>query len=204
VGKKDKRVDAYIERSADYARPILTHLRSVIHKACPDVEETIKWGFPSFEYRGILCGIGAFKEHCILGFWKAALMKDSTRLRSKDGKDAMGNFGRIQKLSDLPSQKILMEYVREAAELNEKGIKLPPRARSAGKRRLVVPAYFKKALAKNKKASKAFEEFTYSHKKEYLEWITEAKTEETRNRRIETALEWMAQGKSRNWKYMRK
>ncbi len=204
MGQKDKRIDAYIARSAGFARPILSHLRGVIHRACPDVEETLKWGFPHFQYHGILCGMGAFKEHCTFGFWKAALMKNSSKLRSKEGKDAMGNFGRIEKLADLPSQSILMDYVREAAELNEKGIRLPAKPKPAGSRKLVVPGYFKKALENNKTASKTFEAFTYSHKKEYLEWITEARTEETRNRRIATALEWIGEGKSRNWKYMRK
>ncbi len=202
MGKKDNRVDAYIAKSADFAKPILNHLRKIIHKGCPAVEETIKWSFASFDYKGPLCSIAAFKEHCAFGFWKAALMKDADKMKNNQ-QNAMGHAGKIKSLSDLPSDKILISWVKEAAKLNEDGIKLPPRKKTE-KNDLTIPEYFTKALKKNKKALQAFESFSPSHKREYVQWITEAKTEETRNRRMDTALEWIAEGKGRNWKYERK
>jgi uncharacterized protein YdeI (YjbR/CyaY-like superfamily) len=203
MGQKDKRVDAYIAKSAEFARPILKQLRGVVHKGCPGVEETLKWGFPHFQYHGILCSMAAFKEHCAFGFWKASIMTDPEKRLTTMGKTAMGHFGRIQDLSDLPPEKTILAYVKEAARLNEEGVKVPVKRKPAPKTELVVPDYVVAALKRNKKASKSFEGFSYSHKKEYLEWITEARTEETRNKRLATAIEWMAEGKSRNWKYQR-
>ena len=199
MGKKDPRVDAYIAKSADFAKPILTHMRELVHAACPDVEETIKWGFPNFVHKGMLCGMAAFKAHSSFGFWKASLIFGKDKAAGKED-NGMGHFGRITSLSDLPKDKELLGYIKEAVRLNDAGIS-KPRPRLKKKKELVVPDYFMAALKKNKKALTAFEGFSYSHKKEYLEWITEAKTEETRQRRIATALEWMAEGKSRNWKY---
>ncbi len=200
MGKKDPRVDAYIAEAAPFARPILAHLRRVVHRACPEVEETIKWGMPSFEYRGILCGMAAFKRHCTFGFWKSKLMDDPHGVLEAAGKTAMGNLGCVSRLSDLPAQRLLTSYVKQAAKLNEQGVKLPATAR-AKPRRVTVPADLKSALARNKKARATFESFPPSHKREYVEWVTEAKREETRVRRLRTAVQWMAQGKSRNWKY---
>ena len=191
MGKKDKRVDAYITKSAPFAQPILNHLRRLVHEGCSDVNEEIKWGFPNFEYNGILCSMAAFKQHCTFGFWKATLLSDRRDLLSRMGKTAMGNFGQLKSLTDLPSDTILIEYIKEAAKLNEAGIKVPARAKKTEKKPLKVPLYFKQALAKNKKASKTFE------------WVVEAKTEETRKRRLTTSIEWMAEGKIRNWKYAR-
>ncbi len=202
MAKKDKRVDAYIEKSAAFAKPILNHLRELVHKACPETEETIKWSFACFDYKGPFCSMAAFKQHCSFGFWKAALMKDSDKLKSNQA-TAMGHLGKITSLSDLPSDKIIVAYIKEAMKLNDEGIKLPPRKKSTEKE-LVIPDYFIKAVSKNKKAQQTFEKFPPSHKKEYVQWITEAKTEETRNRRMETAIEWIAEGKGRNWKYERK
>jgi uncharacterized protein YdeI (YjbR/CyaY-like superfamily) len=204
MGKKDKRVDAYISKSAPFAQPILNRLRKLVHEGCPDVEEGIKWGFPHFDYNGILCSMASFKQHCTFGFWKATLLSDRHDLLSRMGKTAMGNFGQLKSLTDLPSDKIMIEYVKEAAKLNEAGIKVPGRSKAAEKKPLKVPAYFKQALAKNKKSSKTFDGFNYSNKKEYVEWVSEAKTVETRNKRLATAIEWMAEGKVRNWKYIRK
>jgi len=195
---KDPRIDAYIARSADFAKPILLHLRKLVHTACPDVEETMKWSFPHFMQKGMLCGMAGFKQHCSFGFWKASLIfGDGT---SSD--NTMGHFGRLTALSDLPADKVLIGYIKKAVELNEAGIKVPAKPKSKAKKDLVVPPYFLAALKKNKKALAAFGGFSYSHKKEYVQWITEAKREETRNKRIATALEWLAKGKPRNWKYM--
>ncbi|MDE3056721.1 MAG: YdeI/OmpD-associated family protein [Bacteroidota bacterium] len=202
MGKRDKRVDTYIAKSADFARPILSHLREVVHKGCPDVEETIKWGFPNFVYKGMLCNMAAFKQHCSFGFWKTPLMKDEALMRNAKSESAMGHLGRITSLADLPSEKILLHYIKEAAQLNESGTKLPPKIKS-DKKELKIPDYFKRALKKNKKALATFEGFSYSNKKEYVEWISEAKSEDTRNTRLQTAIEWMAEGKVRNWKYIK-
>ena len=197
--KKDPRIAAYIDKAAPFARPILKYLRKVVHAGCPQVEETLKWSMPHFDYKGVMCGMAAFKEHCAFGFWKATLIFDGDKAREKE---AMGHFGRITSLDDLPSEKTLIGYVRKAAELNEKGIKAPGRTQPKKKRPLQVPDYLKTALKKNAKAKKTFESFSPSQQREYVEWLTEAKREETRQQRLKTAIDWMAQGKVRNWKYM--
>ncbi|PWU13702.1 MAG: hypothetical protein C5B50_18730 [Verrucomicrobia bacterium] len=196
--KKNPQVDAYIARSAEFARPILKHLRKIVHTACPEVEETIKWRMPSFMYKGMLCSMAAFKEHCAFGCWKHSLVKE--RLGGSDKSDeAMGQLGRITSLADLPSDKLLLDCLKEAVRLNEEGIKKPkPRA---VKKELVVPDYLSAALKKNARALKTFDGFTYSHKKEYVEWLVEAKREETRAKRLATTIAWLSQGKPRNWKY---
>ncbi|MBZ5525514.1 MAG: YdeI/OmpD-associated family protein [Acidobacteriia bacterium] len=201
MGTRDKRIDAYIAKSADFAQPILRNLREIVHEGCPDVEETMRWSLPSFMYKGILCGMAAFKQHCALGFWKGKLIIDPKMNKSVD---AMGQFGRITSMQDLPSKRVLMDYVRKAAQLNEQGIKVPKQPKPAGeKKKLAIPPYFMAAVKKNKKALATFEGFPYSKKKDYVEWVTEAKTDETRDRRLQTSVEWMAEGKSRNWKYER-
>src|SRR6266446_3677690 len=182
---KDRRVDAYIKRAAPFARPILKHLRKVVHAGCPDVEETIKWNSPFFEHKGIICFMAAFKQHCVFGFWKGAL----------------GHFGRITSINDLAGAKTLTGYVRKAAELNEAGVR-KSRPRSPAKQKVSVLPDLKGALQKNAKARKTFENFSYSHKKEYVDWIADAKRDETRKRRLQTAIEWLAEGKPQNWKYL--
>ncbi len=204
MGKKDRRVDDYIARSATFAKPILRHLRRVVHAACPPIEETLKWSSPSFTHRGIVCGMAAFKEHCVFGFWKEALLRDKiSGLPRGEGK-AMGQFGRITSVSQLPGDRVLMRLVRAAVELNERGIKSPTRSKPRSARKLSVPGPFMAALRKNRRALETFEGFTYSNRKEYVDWVTEAKGEETRRRRMETSVAWMAEGKIRNWKYVRK
>jgi len=201
MGKKEKAIDVYISKSADFAKPILNHIRELVHKTCPDVEEKMKWSFPHFDYKNeMMCSMASFKQHCAFGFWKASLMKDPVLTENAKSESAMGHMGRITSLKDLPPDKKIIGYIKEAMELTDRGIKLPPKVKS-DKQELVVPEYFLQALSKNKKAKATFERYGYSHKKEYLEWITEAKTESTRNKRLETALEWMAEGKSRHWKY---
>ena len=192
--RTDPRIDAYIARSAEFAQPILSHLRSVVHGACPAVEETMKWNSPHFLYQGMLCGMAAFKAHVAFGFWKGSLVLEGNR-------EAMGHFGRITSKTDLPSRRVLAGYVRKAMALNEQGIASPSRMKRAPKPPVRVPAYLSAALRKNRAAAAAFKGMSPSHRREYIEWITEAKTDATRQRRIATALEWMAQGKSRNWKY---
>jgi uncharacterized protein YdeI (YjbR/CyaY-like superfamily) len=196
MGTKDKRIDAYIAKSADFAKPILEHVRAVVHEACPEVEETLKWSHPFFSYGGgPLCSIAAFNEHCKFGFWKGKLVTEDA------AEDGPVGFGRVTSVSDLPSKRILAGYVKKAMALNEQGVKAPKRP-SKPKKPLTVPDYLTTALKKNKRALAAFDNFPPSHQREYVEWITDAKTEETRQRRLTQALAWMAEGKPRNWKYM--
>ncbi|HSP46360.1 MAG TPA: YdeI/OmpD-associated family protein [Chthoniobacterales bacterium] len=199
VATKDSRIDAYIAKSADFARPILKHLRKVIHAGCPQVVETVKWSMPHFDHKGVMCGIAAFKEHCAFGFWKADLIFDRDKQPEKNG---MGSFGCIKSLKDLPNEKTLIGYVKKAAQLNEAGIKAPGRTPPKKREPLPTPDYFSAALKKNAKANKTFESLSPSHRREYLDWVTEAKREETQKARLATSIKWLAEGKRRNWKYM--
>jgi uncharacterized protein YdeI (YjbR/CyaY-like superfamily) len=192
---KDPRVDAYIKKARPFARPILARLRKIVHKGCPDCVESIKWQSPFFDYKGPVCFMSAFKQHAAFGFWKGKL------LFSGKYKGAMGHFGRITLLEDLPSETKLIGYVRKAAELNERGVK-KSRPRVKPNRKLVVPNSLKSALMKNAKARRTFEDFSYSHKKEYVDWISDAKRDQTRKRRLKMAIQWLSQGKPQNWKYM--
>lgn len=194
MAKKDRRVDRYIERAQPFARPILKHLRKLVHRACPQVEETIKWRSPFFERKGIICFMAAFKEHAVFGFWKGQL------LFGKENKGAMGHFGRIRSIKDLPSDKKLAGYIKKAAELNERGVQKNRTSRRSQK--VSVPSDLKTALAKRAKARETFGNFSYSHKKEYVKWLTGAKRDETRKRRLETAIQWLSQDKPQNWRYM--
>jgi hypothetical protein len=194
---KNPAVDVYIAKSADFARPILMRLRALMHKACPTVEETIKWGVPHFEYKGVFAGMAAFKQHAAFGFWKRRLMKDPAGFFSK-GESGMGGR-KIRSLDELPSDTVLLGYIREAVALNEQGAKVP---RSTRKKPPVrVPAYLAAALKRNAKARRTFGNFSASQRREYVEWLTDAKQEATRERRLASAIEWMAEGKARNWKY---
>jgi uncharacterized protein YdeI (YjbR/CyaY-like superfamily) len=205
----DPRIDAYIAKSADFARPILTHLRNIVHEGCPSVQENIKWGMPSFEYKGLLCGIAAFKQHCTFGFWKHDLVVPKPESPGKparvdgDNKEGMGQFGCIRTLADLPPRRTLLAYVRKATELNDEGIKVPRKPKPPRKP-LPTPRDFAAALKKAPGAAGHFANFSNSHRREYIEWILEARTDATRQRRIATAVEWIAEGKSRNWKYERR
>ena len=195
---RDPRIDAYIAKSAEFAQPILEHLRKLVHEACPQVEETIKWGMPSFVHGdGILCHMGAFKQHAAFGFWKHGLVMGEGVER-----EGMGSFGKLASPRDLPPKKELVALIRKASLLNEQGVKAPG-ARKAGtpKPLPVVPPDLIAALKKNRKAQATFDAFAPSHKREYVDWITEAKRPETRARRLAQAVEWMAEGKPRNWKY---
>ena len=198
MARKDPRIDAYIAKSADFAKPILKHLRKVVHAGCPDVQETMKWSMPHFDYKGVMCGMAAFKQHCAFGFWKESLVFGSDK---REEKTAMGSFGCIKSLAGLPSEKTLIGYVKKAAALNEAGIKAPGRTQSKKKGPLGVPDYFRAALKKNSKAGKTFDSFPPSKRREYLEWVTGAKREETRKERLATSIKWLAEGKPRHWKY---
>lgn len=198
MGTRDPRVDAYIAKSAEFARPILEYLREQVHKNCPEVEETIKWSAPHFDYRGPLCHMAGFKQHCAFGFWKGALIVDDAK-----NEEAMGQFGRITSLKDAPGKKLLAGYIRQAVKLNEEGVKPARKTKDAApKPPAEVPEDLAAALKKNRKAATVFAAFSPSAKREYIEWLTEAKREETRSKRLAQAIEWIAEGKQRNWKYM--
>lgn len=200
----EPKVDAYIEKAQPFAKPILKHIRELVHKACPEVEEKIKWGMPFFDYCGeMMMSMASFKAHAVFGFWKASLMKDKKLMDNAKSEESMGHSGKILSMKDLPSDKVMLGYIKEAMKLNEEGVKLPPRPKSKVAE-LPVPPYLTSALKKNKKAKAAFDAFPPSHRKEYIMWFEEAKTEETRDKRMEQGLEWMAEGKSRNWKYTAK
>ncbi len=192
---RDPRIDAYIADAAPFAKPILQHLRKLVHAGCPGVEETIKWKHPSFSYQGLLCGMAAFKEHCAFGFWKHELVVGKAGSR-----DAMGSLGRLTSLDDLPSDATLIGYVKKAAALNEGGAKVERKV-TAPKPPVRVPSDLTTALNEHATARRCFDAFSPSHRREYVEWITEAKTDATRQKRLATAVEWIADGKGRNWKY---
>jgi len=203
MGNQDPRIDAYIDKAADFAKPVLIHLRELIHTACPDVEEGWKWSFPVFMYKdGIMCTLAAFKQHCSFGFWKASLLQDPDHILTVSDKAGMGDMGKITGLKDLPKDAVIKKYIKAAMKLNEEGIKVArPKPTEEKKKELQVPDYFTKELEKNKAAKEAFNAFSYSHKKEYIQWFEEAKTEPTRAKRMAQALEWITEGKGRNWKY---
>ncbi|TAH43895.1 MAG: hypothetical protein EYC69_01420 [Bacteroidetes bacterium] len=198
----DIRVDAYIKRSAPFAIGILNHLRKQVHKACPGVTETIKWGFPHFEYEGMLCFMAGFKSHCTFGFWRGDLLKGLRDKANKTGEKGMGQFGRIRTIKDLPSDAILNKWIVEAAKLNEKGKSTVLKKIAVKKKTLSVPAYFTKAINTTKLSATNFKKLTPSQQNEYVEWITEAKTEATRLSRMKSMIAWIKEGKPRNWKYM--
>lgn len=197
MAKRDPRIDAYIAKSADFAKPILKYIRAVVHEGCPDAEETLKWGAPTLMYHGILCGMAAFKEHCGFIFWKGSLILGDRG----ESPESMGQFGKLRTMSDLPPKKVLLAYIRQGMRLNEEGITVPKKTKPGRRKEVVVPDYMTAAFKKNKKAMATFDQFSPSHRKEYVEWITDATTDETRQRRLTQALEWIAKGKSRNWKY---
>lgn len=200
--KTNPAVDAYIGRAAPFARPILRKVRSLFHQAIPAVEETMKWSFPHFEYHGVLASMAAFKQHATFGFWKASLMKDPHGLLGPVGDSAMSR-ARFADVSELPPDVVLLAYIREAAALNEQGVKVE-KPRAPKKPEAEVPPDFRAALRKNKKALATFEAFSPSHRREYVEWIVEAKQAATRQKRLTQAVEWLAEGKSRHWKYQPK
>jgi len=200
----DPRIDAYIEKSADFARPVLIHLRELLHATCPDIEETWKWSFPNFSYRGqAMCSMAAFKEHCAFSFRKASLMPDTDNILELTEREAMGQLGRITSLKDLPKDSVLKRYIKAAMKLSEDGVKKPAPAKKTEKEKatLETPADFAALLKANEDADSVFQQFSYSNRKEYIEWFNEAKTEATRTKRMNQAIEWIAEGKSRNWKY---
>ncbi len=200
---KSPAVDAYIAKSAVFARPILTHLRSLMHKAHPPIRETLKWGVPHFEHKGIVAGMAAFKQHAAFGFWSQRLLKeklgkDAERLFPKNAERGMGGR-KFRSLSELPPDALLIRAIKAAVALNEEGVR--PKRELKKKPPLKVPPYLTAALRKNAGAKKTFAGFTPSQRREYVKWLTDAKQAATRERRLATTIEWLAEGKRLNWKY---
>lgn len=198
-----REIDDYIAQAPDFAQPILTKIRKLYHVACPDIEESMKWSFPHFEYKGIVGNMAAFKQHARFGFWKGKLLKDTYGLFNVMENAAMSG-AKVTDISELPDDKILLEYIRQAVALNESGTKPPAKKKATRPKTVTVPEDFQKALKKNRKALATFEAFSPSHRREYVEWITQAKQQATRDRRMASAIEWLAEGKPYNWQYRKK
>jgi uncharacterized protein YdeI (YjbR/CyaY-like superfamily) len=198
---QDQNVDAYAESMEDFAEPIFAHLRALIHATCPDVVEKMKWGIPHFDYAGeMLCIFAAHAKHCSFSFWKDSLMGDS-RLKANGDLPAIKRFmGRLTTLGDLPSDDELVSWIREAMSLNERGVKLPART-SEPRGEVAIPEAFAERLAAHPPVKAVFDAKPPSFRKEYNIWIGEAKTDATRGKRIDEAMEWIAEGKGRFWKY---
>lgn len=195
-------VDAYSEDAQAFARPIMTHLRGLIRSACPEVVEVMKWGIPHFDYRGeMMCIFAAYKSHCSFSFWKDSLMADA-RLRANADLPAAKRFmGKLTSLADLPADDQLIAWIQEAMSLNERGVKLAPRKPSTASKTIDVPPAFAERLATHPSIKAIFESKSASFQKEYNVWIGEAKTDATRDKRIDEALAWIGEGRGRFWKY---
>ena len=206
TGTTSPEIDSYVANAQPFARPILTHVRDLVHQACPEIEETIKWSQPFFVYRGaILCNMAGFKAHCSFHFWGreiSGVLRESKVLSEEN----ITSFGRISTLSSLPADEQMLTWIRKAVAFIDSGQYTSPVAARSKKERskaAELPAEFETALRKNQKASAAFQAISPSCKREYIEWINEAKRSETRDKRIATALEWIAEGKQRNWKHQK-
>lgn len=201
----DPRIDTYISNAADFAQPVLNHLRELIHEACPEVRETVKWSMPYFDYKGLMCGFASFKHHCSFGFWKAALLQDPHGVLETAEKAAMGAFGRLTGIDDLPSDKILKALIGDAMRVNDEGVNVAASNRKhVGKKEAIPePEYLTKLLAESASAKITWDGFPPSHRREYLEWITGAKTAATRDKRLAQALQQLEEGKHRHWKYQK-
>lgn len=196
-------VDRYIEKAAAFAQPILRRIRKAFHAAHPEVTEAMKWGHPFFEYKGVLGNMAAFKQHVGWGFWKASLMADPRGILKPPGEHTAMGGARLASVDDLPPDDVLVTYVREAIRLNDENVK-PVRPKKAPRPEAEMPDDLAAALAASPAARETFDGFPPSHRREYIDWITEAKQPATRARRVAQTVEWVAEGKSRNWKYERK
>ena len=193
-------VDAYLRKAPAFAQPIIEHLREVVHAACPEVEECIKWNCPFFVYRGPVCAVAAFKAHCRIGFWKADVLRKGPAAAA-----ALASLERVTQVSEFPSRAALTALVQGAVKLNEDGVLAEWQKAQQERRKNPVPVKPPPALAaalkKNARARKTWDAFTPSHRRDYVVWIAAAKTDETRDRRVQQTVEWLAEGKTRHWKY---
>lgn len=195
-------VDGYIEKAAPFAQPILKRIRAAFHKAAPDIAETMKWSTPFFDHKGVVGNMAAFKNHVSWGFWKAKLMNDPHGILNPMGETGTMGGLKVTTVAELPSEKIMIEYIREAIRLNEEDIRIV-RPKKAPQGEAEVPDDLAAALKKSPKARKTFDGFPPSHRREYVAWITEAKQPATRDKRLAQTIEWLTEGKPRNWKYMK-
>lgn len=205
-GRFNPQFDEYQEAASEFAKPIMAHLRKLVHKQCPAVVEEIKWGIPHFDYKGeMLCIFAAYKNHCSFSFWKESLMSDARLKANPHLKAAKRFLGKLTSLSDLPSDSEVMAFIQEAMALNDKGVKLAPRqAKPAKAAEIAIPDAFAEQLSRHEPANEVFQSKSPSFRKEYVVWIADAKTDQTRQKRIDESLEWIAQGKGRFWKYEKK
>jgi uncharacterized protein YdeI (YjbR/CyaY-like superfamily) len=195
---RDPRIDAYIERAKPFARPVLQHLRELVHATVPAADETVKWGMPHFTYKGKnVAGMAVFKAHCAF-----IVHGDGRQDAGRTDGEGMGGYGKIADMADLPDDANLAAALKDAmASIDTRGTAQRPARAVVAKAEIPVPQDFAAALRDSAAAKATFEGLAPSHRREYLEWITEAKREDTRGKRIATALEWLAEGKRRNWKY---
>lgn len=199
---RDPKIDLYIDNAQEFAQPILIYMRELIHEACPQVVESVKWGMPAFDYKGPLIVMGSFKKHMAINFWKAQLMADTENVFVNSG-ESMGTFGKVSSLQQLPSREVLLAYLYEAIELNENGIKVEKTKKLEKPKDLPIPEDFLKALNESPKAMSNFQAMSPSHRREYINWILDAKREATRISRIEKAVQQLLENKSRDWKYVK-
>ena len=193
---RDPRIDAYIAKAAPFARPILEHVRARVHAVVPDVDETLKWSAPGFTLDGkILLIMAAFKAHAALNFWRGQEIRGS-----EASPDAMGQFGKLTSVDDLPPDEQLDALIREAVRLAATA-PAPRKAKHEPKPPPELHPEFAAALKANPKAKATLDGFPPSAQRDYFEWISEAKQDATRAKRIATAVEWLAEGKRRHWKY---
>jgi uncharacterized protein YdeI (YjbR/CyaY-like superfamily) len=196
-------VDAYIAKSADFAKPILQHVRKLMHKGSPKIEETIKWGVPAFERQGIVAMMAAFKKHVAFGFWSEKLIReslgaDADRAFPKEAKLGMGGR-RYHARGELPPDAVVVRAVKAAVALNEAGVR--PKRVAKKKPPPKAPPYLAAALKKSAKARATWSRLTPGQQREYVDWLVDAKQAATRERRLAQAMEWLAAGKQRYWKY---
>jgi uncharacterized protein YdeI (YjbR/CyaY-like superfamily) len=199
--------DEYQAAASEFARPIMAHLRKLVHAQCPEVVEQIKWGIPHFDYKGeMLCIFAGYKNHCAFTFWKESLMSDARLKANPDAKAAKRFMGKLTALSDLPPDGELIAFIQEAMALNDQGVKIAPRrdARPASAADIAIPDAFAEQLSRHAQTNEVFQSKSPSFRKEYIVWIADAKTDQTRQKRIDEALEWIAEGKGRFWKYEKK
>jgi len=203
--KYDPAIDTYIAKAEEFARPILEHWRTLVHQNCPDVEEAIKWGIPHFDYKGDhMCVMAAHKAHCSFTFLKGQLMTDPRLKAAKDLKPVKRLLGKITQFSELLPDQEFIAMIKEAVQLNEKGVKVQREKSTEEKPKVLeTPDYFQDELEGNPKAKEVFESKSNSFRKEYIIWISDAKTDATRQKRIAEALEWISEGKGRFWKHQK-
>jgi uncharacterized protein YdeI (YjbR/CyaY-like superfamily) len=188
----DPRVDAYIQAAPPSAQPILERLRTIARRALPEAQEDMKWGMPHFTIGGKnVAGFAAFKEHCSF-----VVHGDNP-----EG-GGMGGYGKIASLAEIPPEKQIVAALHAARDrIKEHGSATTGRGAPKPKAEIAMPDDLAAALGAAPKAKAVFEALAPSHRREYLEWITSAKREETRAKRIATTIEWLTEGKKRNWKY---